>query len=378
MNRSYDVCIIGGGAAGLAAAASIDPGIRTCILEKNEILGRKILATGGGRCNLTNAGCEEVSATLDFFALQGLETFCDDEGRYYPYSGCASDVVEVLRRALEERSCEALTGCEVQEIRQAGGGFEIVYRKSAGKKSAQERPERSGVSVIKAETVLIASGGKAAPQFGTTGDGYRLARSLGHSITRLYPILTGIECGDLSDLKGIRARGKVRLLKDGRTVAEERGEIQFTKDGLSGICIFDLTPLIHAEEGERPQDAFARYELVVDLAPDFDQEQIDKRTSTFGILNSRLAARIGPDEIKAWHLPVLGIKGWRDAQVTAGGIRLEEVDPGSMESKLVPGLYFAGEILDIQGPCGGYNLQNAWETGRKAAKAINEKRKGTF
>ena len=391
MNQRYETCIIGGGAAGLAAAASIDRRIRTCILEKNEILGRKILATGGGRCNLTNAGCGGVGATLGFFASHGLETICDDEGRYYPYSGCAADVVKVLEDAVREKECHVLTecavesvewtGCRLMETAGAGGSTATADAGKPAGNAGEEIADPGSDSfvirtakgdVIQAKTVLLASGGKAAPQFGTVGDGYRLARSLGHQVSRLYPILTGIECGDLTELHGIRARGRVTLMKDEREIAGETGEIQFLKDGLSGICVFNLTPYIHTEDSEKPAEAFARYRLVLDLAPDFTQEQIDARDSTFGILNERLSARIGKDQIKGWSLPVLGIKGWKNAQCTAGGVCLDEIDMMSMESKLVPGLYFAGEILNIQGPCGGYNLQNAWETGMRAAAAINK------
>ncbi|MBQ9015574.1 MAG: NAD(P)/FAD-dependent oxidoreductase [Firmicutes bacterium] len=357
MNRRYDVCIIGGGAAGLACAASIGHGISTCILEKNEILGRKILATGGGRCNLTNAGCAGVSATLDFFALQGLETCCDSEGRYYPYSECAADVVRVLRDSIDDTYCNIMTSTAVLNVSAREDSFRV---------ETDQGP-------VTADAVVIASGGKAGPQFGTTGDGYRLAKELGHHNTRLYPILTGIECGAFSDLKGIRARGVVRLYRDGEMLGEEKGQIQFTADGVSGICVFNLTPMIRAEEGEKPRDAMRRYELSLDLAPDFTPDQLQKRNSVFGIVTGPLAERLDAETIKDWRLPVRGIKGWREAQCTAGGIRLDEIDPKTQESLLVPGLYFAGEILDIQGPCGGYNLQNAWETGMRAAAAINER-----
>ena len=408
MNQRYDVCIIGGGAAGLAAAASIDRRIKTCILEKNQILGRKILATGGGRCNLTNAGCDGVSATLDFFASLGLECRCDSEGRYYPYSGYASDVAKVLEDAARRNGCDIYTGCSVQRIgrldtrvsgsadeSEVSAGCGSVRRKGTVRESrfliladrrkeavetlvtketkdTKETKEESPQLCVEDSMVLIATGGKAAPQFGTVGDGYRLARDLGHHVSRVYPILTGIECGDMSSLQGIRARGTVTLMKDGRPVAEESGEIQFLQDGISGICVFNLTPFIHAEEGEKPADAFRRYQLVLDLAPDFTQEQIDRRVSTFGILNERLASRVGKEQIKGWMLPVRNIKGWKNAQCTAGGVLMKEIHQNTMESAITPGLYFAGEILDVQGPCGGYNLQNAWETGRKAAAAITE------
>lgn len=371
MSLRVDVCIIGGGAAGLAAAASIDRGIRTCVIEKNKILGRKILATGGGRCNLTNAGCQGHGATLDFFASHGLQAFPDEEGRYYPYSGRASDVVRTLEDAVSGADCRVLTDCAAESIEVIDGVTDGGTDGGTEAADAGFRVRTSRKETVFAKAVLLAAGGKAAPQFGTTGDGYRLAKDLGHHVTRLYPILTGIRCGELKDLKGIRARGRVTLLKDGAALAQESGEIQFTEDGISGICVFNLTPLIRAEDGEAPQEAFKRYCLELDLAPDFTAEEIAGRTSSFGILTRELADRVDLEHIKAWRLPVLGIKGWRDAQCTAGGILLEEIHRDTMESALIPGLYFAGEILDIQGPCGGYNLQNAWETGMRAAKAIS-------
>ena len=141
--------------------------------------------------------------------------------------------------------------------------------------------------------------GKAAPQFGTTGDGYSLARGLGHSVGRVYPILTAIECSDLSDVKGVRAKCRVVLLKDGSPVAEESGEVQFTADGISGICVFNLTPHIKSEAGEDFRDALKRFSVSLDLAPDFTSEEISGRQNTFGILTKRLAARVKPEERRA-------------------------------------------------------------------------------
>ena len=356
--KRYDVCIIGGGAAGLAAAASLDKDINACILEKNEIPGKKIMATGGGRCNITNSACPCKDLTLDFFRSMGLETYCDDEGRYYPYSNQASDVVKTLTRAADENHVEIITSAQVTEVAKAkdGEGFRITYGK--GRK-------------LHASSVILATGGKAAPQFGTTGDGYAVARSLGHTIERVYPVLTSLECGDFTDIKGVRAKGRVGIYKDGRLLHEETGEIQFTADGISGICVFNLTTYVKAEKGEAVKDALKRFAVKADLAPDFTYEHISRRNSSFGILSEKLASRVSIDMIKEWTLPVLGVKGWKNAQCTAGGVATEEIDMDTMESKVASGLYLAGEIIDIQGPCGGYNLQNAWETGIKAAKALN-------
>ena len=357
--KIYDLCIIGGGAAALAAAASIDKDISVVILEKNEMPGKKIMATGGGRCNITNKACPGCDLTLDFFRSRGLETYCDEEGRYYPYSNYAPDVVKILMADIEKKKADIMTSSKVRSVERIKGGFAVSYG--------------DGHSEIYSRNILLATGGKAAPQFGTTGDGYVMARSLGHSIKRLYPILSGIRCGDFSDIKGIRARGRASLCRDGKVIRSEIGEIQFTGDGVSGICVFNLTPCIKAEEGEPVEKALKRFTIRLDLAPDFTDGQIRKRASMMGIVTERLSYRLTADNIKNWELPVLGVKGWRDAQCTAGGVSTEEIDMITMESKLVPGLYLAGEIIDRHGPCGGYNLQNAWETGIRAARAINGK-----
>lgn len=375
----YDVCIVGGGAAGLAAAASFDKkanmgkskkesaknkGLRICILEKNDCLGRKVLATGGGRCNLTNSACENKEIVLDFFKGLGLETRCDEQGRYYPYSERASDVVEILERALGNNVTIKL-GFDVKVVSQISsdnpeqGKFMIVGRE-----------------MIFADNVILALGGKAGPQFGTTGDGYTIAKTLGHSVRRVFPILTGIECYreglDFKLLKGIRARGKASLIKDGETIASESGEIQFTDDGISGICVFNLTPYIRVGETEELSKAMKRYALSLDLAEDFGSSVLTERESSFGIVTEKLAKIIKPEELKNWRLGIRKVKGWRDSQATYGGVVTDDINMDTMESTLINGLYFAGEIINVQGPCGGFNLQNAWETGIKAAKAISE------
>lgn len=367
------------------AAASLHDDLRVCIFEKNRIPGRKIMATGGGRCNMTNRTCVNRDATLDFFASLGLETRCDDEGRYYPYTDRAADVVRVLVDAQSE-NVKTFFACSVQKIVKAEDGFQVFA--SAGGEGASG----SGEAGAMADCVILAAGGKAAPQYGTTGDGYRIARALGHSVRKVFPILAPVECTDedgedMRGAKGIRARGRAVLLRDGRPVPgapAETGEIQFTEDGLSGICIFNLTPYIRAEEGELLSDAMKRFSLSLDFAPDIGADRLKARAGTFGVLTEELAriadrkmhrAGRGPESIKDWKFRVTNVKGWRNAQCTAGGVSTDEIDMDTMESKLVPGLYFAGEIIDIQGPCGGFNLQNSWETGAKVARAINGKAK---
>lgn len=399
----FDVCIIGGGAAGLAAAASLSEQLKVCIFEKNEIPGRKLMATGGGRCNITNDACEGKKATLDFFASIGLETHMDEAGRFYPYTNKAADVQKALLRA-QGPNVTSYCGYEVETVvadcaGDGSRGFLITAKApfnataSANVKAAAGAGDPAGPKLtVRADFILLATGGKAAPQYGTTGDGYRIAKSFGHHVNKVYPILAPVECVyDPEDeaffrkVKGIRAKAEVTLLKDVEPVPgvkPERGELQFTEDGLSGICIFDLTPYITAEEGEVVAKAMERYSISVDLAPDFSEETLRKRTTCRGLLTEELADAAdeemeqrgcGPELIKDWRFTVKNVKGWRHAQCTAGGIDTGEIDPATMESRLVPGLYFAGEVIDVQGPCGGFNLQNAWETGRKAAAAINKK-----
>lgn len=348
----------------MAAASVLDKQLNICMIEKNENPGRKVLASGGGRCNITNSACSGLESTLGFFASLGLVLYQDEEGRFYPYSNKAADVVEALRRAMADK-VQVKCNESALEIAKTKNGFLVKTNHRA----------------ISAKAIILATGGKAAPQFGTTGDGYKLAISLGHHTTkRIYPILTGVECtGDkasqkmFKDLKGIRAKASVTLLKDEEPLIEEAGEIQFTEYGVSGICVFNLTPFIKADEGENFLEALKRFIIKVDLAPDISQESLKGRSDSFGIVTEKLAKYVDMDHIKNMRLQVSGVRGWKDAQCTAGGIEITEVDMDTMESKLVQGLYLAGEILDIQGPCGGYNLQNAWETGIKAAQAINAK-----
>jgi len=354
----YDVIIIGGGAAGLAAAASLDKEIKSCILEKNKTPGRKIMATGGGRCNITNEACSRKDIALDFFKSLGLETYADPEGRYYPYSNQAADVVKVLLDAAEDKGADIITGFEASAAVYEDGYFTVSDAKGRA---------------FSGKALLVASGGKSAPQLGTTGDGYALARSFEHTVNKVYPILTGINTGDMKDVKGVRAKGKVSLFKDEKLIASETGEIQFNEDGISGICVMNMTIYITSEKGEPLDKALSRYHLELDLAPDFSEEELQDRKSSFGILSEKLSSRVDIKDIKNWRLPVKGVKGWKDAQCTAGGVSTEEVNMDTMESQKRESLYFAGEVLNVQGPCGGFNLQNAWETGIKAAKSLNSK-----
>lgn len=387
-----DICIIGGGASGLAAAvAAAGQGSekRVWILEKKPLLGKKLAATGNGKCNLTNRSCPGAEETLAFFASIGIFTRTEEQDRVYPYAMQAKDVVQALVEQARSLGVEIKTECPVRQVKKIGQGFCVDYEGGS----------------LNARRVLIAVGGKAGPQFGSSGDGYAMAKALGHRVTRLAPVLTGLEtAADISHLKGIRVKARVSLKKDGSQVAEEQGEVQFNQDGISGICVMDLSRSVKLEPGEPFAEGIARYSICVDFLPDLSQPQVEgifkerggiprlkgedlllsivpdklrqELVSLAGIPLRQAAKDIPPSKhaalshlLKSWELPLKGTGGWKKAQCTAGGVALEEIHMNTMESKLVPGLYFSGEIIDYDGPCGGFNLQNAWETGIKAGKA---------
>lgn len=379
-----DILVIGAGAAGMAAAVSASQAAagrkRIAVIEKNDGPGKKIYATGNGRCNILNSSCEEAGFVRDFFRRIGLEMKEEDEGRMYPMSEQASDVVFVLEKALEAAGVEMILGTPVSTIERDGEGFVVT---------AEKLPEK-----IYAGSVIISTGGKAGPMYGSTGDGYRLARSLGHHTGRLAPALTGIETKeDMKSLKGTRAHAKVSLLKRGEPIHSEEGIVQFAEYGLSGICIFDLSRYVILDD----ETGFEDHEVAMDLFPDMDTEELEgllewrkenvqgigaediMRTMVPGALAAYLTGKGGksgqsPDisglarRAKDLRFTASGMRGWKQAQVTRGGVLMEEIDPDSMESKFAPGLFFAGEVMDCDGPCGGYNLYNAWLTGIRAGE----------
>jgi predicted flavoprotein YhiN len=278
----------------------------------------------------------------------------------------------------------------------------------------------SGENVISAKTVLISTGGKAGPQFGCSGDGYRIAKNVGHTTTKIIPALAPIECkGEFTKLKGTRVKADLKLVKKGEVLGEERGELQFTEYGLSGICIFNLSSEIKIAD-----DKFSDFQIYVDLLPDISLDVLELELSNrhknpnisadnllVSLIPQKLAEYVlnltrykndiesASDEqaqtelikeaqtelikeaqtelikevasaLKELKFTVKNVKGWQFAQCTSGGIPTCEINMDTMESKIARGLYFAGEIIDYDGPCGGYNLNNAWETGIKAGKAM--------
>ena len=378
-----DIAIIGGGASGIFAAINAaKAGAKVTILEKNSRIGKKILSTGNGRCNFTNvnAKAENYNSAFVCYALErftphniisffeqiGLLSRVESEGRVYPLSGQATAVLDVLRMELSRLGVQILTEFDVTKIRKSYTGFEIYSQNQK----------------IEAKKVIVATGGKAAPKSGSDGAGYELLKSLGHSTTRLVPSLVQLKTE--KSVGGVRAYGRVTTAS-GKT---DIGEIQFNNYGISGIPVFGIAKWV--KKGEP---------VFLDLMPDYTEEQVVKilgkrpkqtmETYLIGVLNkalgqmllkecgisplSRMSDTLSQDKIlkiartiKFWRFDVTGTMPWDNAQVTAGGIEISEVDEKTMESKLVPGLYITGELLDIDGPCGGYNLQWAWSSGALA------------
>ncbi len=389
----YDICIVGGGPAGISAAITaknLNPRLSVCIIEKNRTLGKKIYATGNGKCNLSHQSCQEPLEVMKLFDLVGIFTRTDETGRMYPASEQAADVVSALVTALRVAEVEVKCNALPKKISKTENGFEI------------QMPDL----VVECKNLLISTGGKAGPQYGNIGEGYIYSKQLGHHVNRTYPVLSPLECkGDFRLLKGIRAKGKVSLQCKGVCIGTEMGEIQFTEDGLSGICVFNLSRFVRLDPTLSLADAIKAYTVAVDFIPSLSLKDVEmciknrvkkqsiKRedlllTMVHPSLSNNILQRAGisieedvagltETEIqkiavllKDWVCQVSGVKGWKKAQCTGGGIPFSDVDSYSGESTLIKNLYFAGEILDYDGPSGGYNLHFAWASGIKAGKAM--------
>ena len=391
--------IIGGGAAGMAAAlaASENPETKIVLLERQARVGRKLAATGNGRCNLTNLHANEggyhgenpgfaapaletysVTETLGWFRELGLFTVAEESGRVYPYSDQANSVVDVLRFALERENIRLETGFEVEKVKKNGDRFYL------------EGPE----GVVICDKLIIACGGLAGTKLGGSMSGYKLLRAFGHKCTKLRPTLVQLKSSwtGAASLKGVRANCRAQILHDGNLFAESTGELQFTEYGLSGPVIFEISRDVCSSRGEW----ICRLDLLPGISEaDLKGELLRRRKSNLpvselltGILHNRLGRVLTQNVGISGYVPVSqleeyeidsvcrAVKGFEvaltepmgmdSAQVTAGGIVTDEFDPETMESKLVPGLYACGEVLDIDGDCGGYNLQWAWSSGRLA------------
>ncbi len=395
------IIIIGGGAAGMMAALSArEHGAEVCILERQARVGRKLLATGNGRCNLSNTkltlknyhgqdakfadfalSAFTTKQALAYFQSLGLITTVEPSGKVYPLSDQAGSVVDVLRLALEEAGVEVRTSFEVTSVKKGKkGGFQVISKEET----------------LQADSVIVCCGGMAGGKLGGTQSGYDILKSFGHTMTKLFPVLVQIKTDAtyVKALKGVRADGAVLVERNGKILAENAGEIQFTDFGVSGPAIFEISRPISTGKGNMTIHLNLlrnmSHEEVVSLLHARKKSMPNQTLENFltGILHNRLGRTIlryagfgftdpiytlKSSDIKRiahaiqdFEIPVIGPMGFDAAQVTAGGIRTDEFDPKTMESTLVRGLYAAGEVLDIDGDCGGYNLQWAWASGRLA------------
>ena len=411
-----DILIIGGGPAGMAAAISAkrsNSKLDVVLIEKNEIMGRKLRATGNGRCNITNVNAEGFSEVISFLSSLGIVTKINENGFLYPVSESAADVSELLELRLKQLGVKVYTGVTAMEVSYASDKTEFVTSVSMGGASSQGRLANALKCTVYSSALVIAAGGKSAPVYGSTGEGYRWLRGLGHTVTRLVPSLAPIECGgaDLSKLSGTRVRAEAKLFKNGEEIHRECGEVQFTKFGLSGICIFNLSKMIRFEPG----DTFSSFEIVLDLCREIDLGDVLKCAAerTGSIRNESFVSEKLVDVFKtvfkegvaleiirqagfkadedslvlsseeardklvasasALKFQPTGQKGWKEAQCTSGGVVESEVEQSSFESNLVKNLYIVGEVLDYDGFCGGYNLNHAFLSGKRAGAAVADR-----
>jgi hypothetical protein len=411
-----DVAVVGGGPAGLIAAGeAASTGAAVVLLEAGETPGRKLLLTGKKRCNITNTlplaeflkaygsgGRFLRNAYSRFFSDDlilflesiGVETARERGGRIYPSQGGAEEVLEALRRALSNAGAELRTDSRVSRLSPAGGGFSLGGE---------------GFS-LGARKVVLATGGASFPQTGSTGDGFSLARRLGHRIVEPRPALVPVRCTEkfLPRLAGLRLRNvSLTLLPPGKKKIIFPGEVHFTDFGVSGPAVFPASKIISRLTEKHPLP------LTIDLKPSLTSKTLEarllreltgggRRTLT-GVMESLLPRQLvtvfietagASPEIRAgevnralrrriltllqaFPLTASGTLSIEKGMVTAGGVDLKEVAPATMESRLVPGLYFGGEILDIDGPTGGFNLQAAFSTGflagRNAAASLEDR-----
>ena len=401
------VAVIGGGASGMmAAVTAASEGARVILLEHKDRIGKKILSTGNGRCNFTNIHQELIcyhsedplfpwevverfnaQAVISFFFQLGVYSK-NRNGYIYPNSDQASAVLDAFRMELDRLKVEIRTGVECREIRPGKKGFTVL---------TDQEP-------VRADRVILCAGSKAAPTTGSDGSGYDLAKMLGHRILPVLPALTALKCEEkfFKSIAGVRANGSVSIWSGGECIAKDTGEIQLTDYGISGIPVFQVSRYASKLLYEKKET-----DAVLDFMPDFTKEQTnaflraraktrpDKSAEMFliGLFHKKLcdlwirlseiprqrkAEELNSDEIarltdliKEFRVRVRETNPYDKAQVCCGGVDTREVDPETLESVYVPGVYFAGEILDVDGMCGGYNLTFAWASGYVAGKAAS-------
>ena len=405
------VIIIGGGAAGMFAAVhASDKGHEVHLFEKNEKLGKKLYITGKGRCNITNAcDVEELfqavignpkflyssfytytnQNVIDFFENEGLATKIERGNRVFPVSDHSSDVIRTLSEAMRKRGVQIHLNQKVEKVLQKDGTFDGIVLEDG--------------KTVKGDSCIIATGGLSYPSTGSTGDGYRWAEALGHKVTEQSPGLVPLETKEswVKALQGLSLRNVNVTVLDGRKkYYEEFGELLFTHFGVSGPTVISASSVVGQMLKKK------ELTLTIDLKPALSEEQLDKRllrdfeeqknkqfknalgglfpsklipvmVELSGILPEKQVNAVSKEErhslvrlIKNFAMTLTGIRGYNEAIITRGGVSVREIDPGTMESKKVKNLYFAGEVLDLDAVTGGYNLQIAWSTGYMAAQEI--------
>ena len=417
---SKKIIVVGGGAAGmLAAYFAAAAGNKVTLLEKNEKLGKKIYITGKGRCNLTNAcDVEELflnvksnskflysafygfdnSMVIDFFESHGMPVKVERGNRVFPVSDKSSDVIFALQRALKEKKVEVSLHTEVSKL-----CYEKITDTKADEEAADKKTELKITGVIlkdgttmAADAVIVATGGLSYPSTGSTGDGYKMAEDAGHTVTECTPSLVPFNVKEewVKSLQGLSLKNTAISIYSGKKkLYEDFGEMLFTHFGVSGPMILSASASIKQSLIKQPLDMY------IDLKPALTQEALDKRilrefeeakNKQFkNSINKLLPAKmipviielsgIDPDKkvneiskeernrllmlFKKLPVTLNGPRGYNEAIITKGGIKVKEINPSTMESKLVNGLYFAGEVLDLDAYTGGFNLQIAWSTG---------------
>ncbi len=410
-NKTYNIAIIGGGPAGMMAGGRAgELGASVVLLEKNKSLGIKLLMTGNGRCNITNKiednrklvekygsngkflfsafnkfGVEEL---IEFFESRGVETKIEPGNRVLPVSNKAKDVLDALIKYLKDSGVNIKTDSEVKEI------IKKANPATGGRSRIEKIILASGEEII-ADKYVICTGGKSYPESGSSGDGYRWLKKLGHEIIEPLPALVPIIVKDkfVKDLEGVSLKNvSILLYKDSKKIDSQIGEAIFTANGMSGPVILNMSRII-------AKNLPGKLKLRIDFYPQLDFAKLDRKIQEDfkvdsnklfknfldKLLQPKLAvvilklSGIDPGKqinlvtkegrkklihlLKEFDLEIYGLAGFEKAMVTSGGVKLSEVDPKTMKSKLIDNLYLAGEVLDIDGPTGGFNLQVCWSTG---------------
>lgn len=414
--KQTDVCIIGGGPAGMMAAITTAEKLKgikceITIVEHKDKLGKKLLATGNGRCNFANELIDDMSFrgenasfaynVVDRFDLDRLLDFMKRigvlhtslNGYCYPRSLQAATVCDALKLKLNSLRVNICCNVNVSGIENRDNGYVL----------------RTDVEDIRAKYVVIAMGGKSYKSLGSDGSGYKLAKKMGHRVTRLYPALCGLVANglDFKVCSGVRAKGNISLFVKDRRICGSEGEIQFADYGISGIPVFQISR--YASDSIAKEN---RVQAVIDLVPEFDILDIkeiisniiksNKKQTILSAINAfipiklakailkrmKIDASVGAEqidngmlitiagELKGLKIGIEGDCGFEKAQVTAGGVDTSSVFLKTLESKINSGLYFAGEVLDVDGNCGGYNLHFAFASGYIVGKSIANNLKG--